>query len=127
MHLKAWVNMFGVGAEFPERANCRTWARAAQCNVMKMGTRYAGMSTRGNCAIGPVVTVPLIPGTKPEQIVPREMATTRSTMPMIFQSTRRRLVAKDGWRISPSTLNALRAIDEVVPHTNITSATATAH
>ena len=67
--------------------------------MIKNGTIYAGMSTRGNCAIALVVTFKASPWMKPEQIVPIDTATTKSTIPRIFHITYRRLAAKDGWRI----------------------------
>ena len=103
--LMDWVvQMSFVGAGFPERANRRAWARAVKCIMMKRGTIYAGMSTRGNCAIALVVTVPVIPGMKPEFRVPIETATTRSKMPRIFQITNRVVVTNPESRISPSTI-----------------------
>lgn len=93
---------------FVARANCRAWKRAVQCNIMNNGTIYAGMSTRGNCAMGPVVTLPIspvIPGIKPEQTVPIDTATTKSTIPRIFQLAYRRLAANNGLRIKARTIH----------------------
>ena len=33
----------------------------AMCSIRKMGTRNTGISTRGNCAIGPVLISPAAP------------------------------------------------------------------
>jgi len=41
------------------------------------GTRYAGISTSGNCAIGPVVTSPVTPEARAELSPPTLTATTR--------------------------------------------------
>jgi len=60
-----------------------------KCNIIKRGTKYTGMKTRGNCAIGAVVTFPVIPWKKPEHIVPNDTATTRSMIPITFQITNR--------------------------------------
>src|SRR5262249_40043462 len=62
------------------------------------GTRYAGISTSGNCAIGPVVTSPAAPEARTE-LSPRTLAArTRSRIPSRFQATKTRRVAKPGRR-----------------------------
>ena len=70
--------------------------------MMNNGTRYAGMSTSGNCAIGAVVTFPTRPATNPELSAPVPTATMRSKIPRRFQTTKRRLATKVGRRIRAS-------------------------
>ena len=62
------------------------------------GTRYAGISTSGNCAIGPVVTSPGAPEARAELRPPTLTATTKSKIPSRFQTTKTRLIAKPGRR-----------------------------
>src|SRR5262249_6315166 len=72
------------------RANCRAWKRAVRCSMVKNGTTNAGMMTRGNRFIALVVRFPvrpLIPGNSPEARTPIDTATTKSTIPRIFQMT----------------------------------------
>jgi hypothetical protein len=67
--------------------------------MQKNGTRYAGMSAKGNWAIAAVETFPIspwIPWKKPEHKPPRDMATMRSVIPKIFHITNRWLVANEG-------------------------------
>src|SRR5512135_2854934 len=62
------------------------------------GTRYAGISTSGNCAIGPVVTSPAAPEARAELSPPTLTATIKSKIPSRFQATKTRLSAKPGRR-----------------------------
>src|SRR5512143_3242019 len=64
--------------------------------MMNNGTRYAGISTSGNTAIGPVVTSPA--AARAECRPPVPTATTKSKIPNKFQATKTRLVAKPGRR-----------------------------
>src|SRR5512144_240740 len=64
--------------------------------MINNGTRYAGISTSGNTAIGPVVTSPATARAECRPPVPT--ATTKSKIPNLFQATKTRLVAKPGRR-----------------------------
>src|SRR6516165_497599 len=79
-------------------ASRRAWNSAAKCSMTNNGTRYAGISTSGNCAMGPVVTSPAAPEARTELSPPVLTATTRSRIPSRFQTTKTRLVAKPGRR-----------------------------
>ncbi len=76
----------------------RAWKSAAKCSMTNNGTRYAGISTSGNRAIGPVVTSPAAPEARAELSPPTLTATTKSKIPSRFQATKTRLIAKPGRR-----------------------------
>src|SRR5580704_9910355 len=87
-----------------------TGTARSKCSIRNVGTRYAGISTSGNCAIGDVVTVPYKLGANNGTSAPIDTATARSRMPRRFQITNLLLAANAGLRRSEA-----RTVTAVIP------------